>query len=254
MPVAPVRAATQVDLELVLAVDASGSISDQEFALQMTGIAAAFRDAEVLEAIRSGPTASIGVSVAIWAESEGYKDATPWHVLDGPAAAETFARLVEAFPRRIEGSTGIGRGVLYSVRLIEYNDLTSPRQVIDVSGDGRETTFRYHSVPPSQARHAATAQGITVNGLAILSEEPDLAAYYRSEVIGGFGAFVMVAETIDDFGRAIREKLLREIEYRPVIGRLEFNPTNGIGWNLPTRASLIGTRSGPPTVRPTLIP
>ena len=114
------------------------------------------------------------------------------------------------------------------MRLIEYNDLTSPRQVIDVSGDGRETTFRYHSVPPSQARYAATAQGITVNGLAILGEEPDLAAYYRSEVIGGFGAFVMVAETIDDFGRAIREKLLREIEYRPVIGRLEFNP---IDWN-----------------------
>ena len=120
----------------------------------MAGIAAAFRDAAVLDAIGSGPTGSIGVSLAIWAESEGYKDSTPRHVIDGPASAATFARLVEAFPRRIEGSTGIGRGVLYSVRLIEYNDLTSPRQVIDVSGDGRETTFRYYSVPPRQARYA----------------------------------------------------------------------------------------------------
>ena len=91
------------------------------------------------------------------------------------------------------------------MRLIEYNDLTSPRQVIDVLGDGRETTFRYHSVPPSQARYAATAQGITVNGLAILGEEPDPAAYYRSEVIGGFGAFAMVAETMPDFGREARD-------------------------------------------------
>gem|GEM_PF-4500929 len=63
----------------------------------------------------------------------------------------------------------------------------------------------------------------------------------------------MVAETIDDFDRAIHEKLPREIEYRPVISRLEVYPVDGIGWNLPARASLIPTRGGPPTVRPILV-
>ena len=102
----------------------------------------------------------------------------------------------------------------------------SPRQIIDLSGDGRETTMREFRITPSLARNMAAGRGITVNGLAILDDEPDLDAYYRDEVIGGPGAFVEVANTIDDFARAMRVKLLREIEHRPVVGQLTAPPAS----------------------------
>lgn len=214
------NAATPVDLQLVLAIDTSGSVDAHEFALQLSGIAAAFRDDEVVAAIGSGPEARIVVSAVFWAESGWPKDATPWYVLDGRQSAERFARLIEDHPRRIEGGTGIGSAVMYAMKRIRDSSFASTRKVIDVSGDGRETTFREWRVTPGLARSAATAQGITVNGLAILTDEPDLVDYYEAEVIGGFGAFVVPALTIDDFARAMRLKLLREIEYRPVVGSI----------------------------------
>ena len=102
----------------------------------------------------------------------------------------------------------------------------SPRQIIDVSGDGRETTMREFRITPRLARNMAAGRGITVDGLAILDDEPDLDTYYRHEVIGGPGAFVEIAGTIDDFARAMRVKLLREIEHRPVVGQLTAPPAS----------------------------
>jgi hypothetical protein len=211
-------AETPVDLELVLAVDASGSVDDAEFGLQMGGIAAAFRDPEVIAAIQAGPLGRIAVSVVIWADAQRPKDAMDWRVVGDAGSAAAFADRVLRHPRQIPaGGTGIGAAVLFGVRQLEGNGFTGGRQVIDVSGDGRETTFREWMVPPSQARVQATSRGITVNGLAILTDEPKLDAYYEAEVIGGDGAFVQVAQSYDDFAVAIRRKLLREIRHAPPV-------------------------------------
>ncbi|MCZ6663758.1 MAG: DUF1194 domain-containing protein [Gammaproteobacteria bacterium] len=211
------HAESAVDLQLVLAIDASASVDPIEFALQMSGIAAGFRDQEVIAAIGSGPLRRIAVSAVIWAESGWPKDSTRWYILDSAESAGAFALLIESYPRRIEGGTGIGSAILHAAEMFDGNGFVSQRRVIDLSGDGRETTFREWRVPPTQARNVALARGITVNGLAILTDEPDLDDYYRDEVIGGFGAFVITANSIDDFARAMRKKLLREIEYEPTV-------------------------------------
>ena len=214
------RAQTEVDLQLVLAVDGSGSVDEREYALQTAGIAAAFREPEVLEAIAEGFHGRIGVSLVTWAESAGDKDFSPWHVVSDLESAERFARLVESFPRRVIGGTGIGRALFFSMRRIERSGLTSPRRVIDLSGDGAESTSRYFRVETSQSRARARADGITINGLAILTDEPDLEAYYRAEVISGPGAFTMAVADYEDFAEAMKRKLIREIRYRPDVSRL----------------------------------
>lgn len=216
LALAPLPAGAQmpVDLELVLAVDASGSVDDGEFALQMGGIAAAFRDAEVLAAIQAGPVGRIAVNIVIWADAQRPKDQMGWRLIGDGASAEAFAERVERHPRAIPaGGTGIGAAVLFAVKQLEKNGFAGARRVIDVSGDGRETTFREWMVPPTQAREQAVGRGITVNGLAILTDEPKLDDYYEAEVAGGEGAFVQVAKSYDDFAVAMRRKLLREIRY-----------------------------------------
>lgn len=214
-------AETDVDLELVLAVDTSGSVDDAEYALQISGIADAFRDREVLEAIAAGPLGRIAVTVAFWAESRLPKQSLAWLVVADAADAEAFARRLEALARaEPRGGTGIGRGVIYAVRLMEDNGLNGTRRVVDVSGDGRETPFRYFTVPPEQARAYAAARGVTVNGLAILADDPNLERYYREAVIVGAGAFTLAADDFDDFAEALRRKLLREITFRPSVSRL----------------------------------
>ncbi len=209
-----------VDLELVLAVDASGSVDEREYDLQMSGIAAAFRDPAVQEAIRSGPYGRIAVALVTWAEATEPKDASDWFVVASAEGAERLARFVEVYPRRVAGGTGIGQAVAYSVRLFERNEIESLRKVIDVSGDGKETAPRDYTVMPKQARFVAMARGITINGLAIENEVPDLEAYYRSHVIAGSEAFALSVDSYEDFTPAMIRKLLREIRYRPKVSAL----------------------------------
>ncbi|MFL5260730.1 MAG: DUF1194 domain-containing protein [Hyphomicrobiales bacterium] len=209
-----------VDLELALAVDASGSVDDREFALQLEGIAAGFRDAEVKKAIRSGPLGRIAINLVIWAEPQVPKDMSGWRVLAGDEDAERFAALVQRFPRRVTGATGIGEGIASSLRSMDANGITATREAVDVSGDGRETAPREPTVLIGQARAMAAARGVIVNGLAILNEEPDLAEWYARYVQTGPGSFVMAVSTYEDFAEAMRRKLLREIEYRPRISSI----------------------------------
>ncbi len=220
-PVAPVaRAQEPVDLELLLAVDASGSIDKEEFALQMGGIAAAFRDPELLSVLRSGPRGSIAVTLMLWAEANRPKQTLPWHLVHDRASAETFAQAVAAMPRNIAaGGTGIGKALQYSVWEIQRNSYEGQRKVIDLSGDGRETAFREFSLDIDAGRYLALQDDITVNGLAILSDVPELESYYAHRLIGGFGAFVMTAASFEDFARAFRRKLLREVEYNPQVSK-----------------------------------
>jgi hypothetical protein len=204
-----------VDLEIVLAVDASGSVDEAEWRLQMDGIAAAFRDEAVQAAILGGPSGAIAAALVVWADATLPKQESDWAVLDGPAAIEGFARTVEQLPRKVGGGTGIGDGLAIALDMIRYNGIESPRQVVDVSGDGKETPPRDEiAILIGQARGIAQQRGVTVNGLAILADEPELARWYRNNVIAGPSSFVMTAADYGDFARAMREKLLREIEVR----------------------------------------
>jgi hypothetical protein len=214
-PVTGTASAKTVDIELVLAVDASGSVDDREYTLQLEGIAQGFRDATVRRAIRSGPTKSIAVNLLVWAEPQIPKDMTGWFVITSDAEAEHFAATVATFPRRQSGSTAIGEGIAAALRAIDGNDIEAARAVVDVSGDGRESVAREFTVLVGQARAMALSRGIVINGLAIQNEVSDLADYYRRNVQAGPDSFVMTAKDYEDFAEAMRLKLLREIEYRP---------------------------------------
>jgi hypothetical protein len=221
-------AETAVDLELVLAVDASGSVNDEEYRLQLTGIARGFRDPAVRKALRSGPGKAIAVNLLVWAEPQVPKDTTGWFIIASDEDAEGFAARVEAFPRRQTGSTAIGEGIAAALRSIDANGIKGEREVVDVSGDGRESVAREFTVLVDQARAMALARGVIVNGLAIENEVGDLADYYRRNVQAGPDSFVMEAKDYEDFAEAMRRKLLREIEYRPRITLRDINSTSPI--------------------------
>lgn len=203
------NAGRPVDLALVLAVDCSYSVSADEFAKQMIGLAQAFRSPELVAAIQSGPHGAISVALVQWSSSGGQIAAVPWTLLDGPAAARVLADRIETTPRLTrEGGTSISHALEFSAALFGSNPFTGDRRVIDVSGDGRNN----NGIKLRPVRDRIVAGGVTINGLVILNEDPTLDTYYESDVIGGAGSFVERAEDYDDYLRAIRRKLLREIE------------------------------------------
>lgn len=208
---APARLAraADVDLALVLAVDCSSSVTADEFALMMDGYAAAFRDAKVRAAIRTGPHRAIAVALVQFSNTGWQRVALDWDILSDADSAETFAKLLETTSRLVYGgATSLSGGIDYAARLLARAALAAERRTIDVSGDGRNNQGR----AVAAARDAAVASGITINGLAILNEEPDIEAYYAESVIGGDHAFVMTARGYEDFAAAIARKLLKEIE------------------------------------------
>ena len=202
-----------VDLELVLAVDASTSVSAQEFDLQMRGIAQAFREPQVIQAIAVSGDRGVAVSVIQWANNLLQKVAVDWYLITDEKSAIAFADLVDETPRFIfGGGTSIGGAITYSTRQMEVNDFIGARKVIDISGDGRSN----QGAPPELVRNQSTSQGIVINGLAIVNEDPFIDRYYEKFVIGGTGAFVQTATTYEDFGVAMMEKLVKEIGGVPV--------------------------------------
>jgi hypothetical protein len=195
-----------VDLALCLAVDVSASVDFDEFALMLGGFAGAFRD-PVLQALATGgPRGAVAVAALFW--SEGVDVALPWTLLDGPEAAEAIAAALLDAPRLPRpGATALGAGLAAALALLARCPAEATRQVVDVSGDGRSN----RGPEPGPVRDLAVRAGVTVNGLAILNEEPDLLAHYREEVIGGRGSFAMECRDYEDFADAIRRKLAREI-------------------------------------------
>jgi hypothetical protein len=198
----------EVDLELVLMVDASGSVDQQEYRLQRGGYIQAFRDPRVIDAIGSGYRRKIAVAYIEWTGPFLQAAIADWTVLSDAASIEAFAQRLQAAPRVLYGGgTSVGGAIQYGADAIDANRFAAQRKVIDVSGDGANT-----SGPPAKtARDRAVARGFTINGLPILTDEPALDRYYRDEVIGGPGAFMIPAKTFEDFARAIRTKLIREI-------------------------------------------
>ncbi len=209
----PAAAQAPVELELVLAVDSSGSVSDKEFDLQTLGTAAAFRDPAVIAAIERLGGNGIVVAVVQWSSPGHQVLALDWTAVRDAASAARLAQRIERTPRLILGETAIDGALKFSSRLIAGNGYEGRRKAIDVSGDGRSNW----GGRPNRARDQAVAARITVNGLAILNEQHDLADYYRRYVIGGPGAFVLSADDYGDFARAMRLKLLQEIAGAPIV-------------------------------------
>ena len=212
-----VAAAVPVELELVLAVDISASVDDAEFRLQMDGLAGAFRDPAVVAAIRAQGSGGIAVTLVQWSATA--RQMIAWTRVRDRATAAAFARLIAALPRSPIGrTTAIGSAIRTSVGLFADNGFDGRRRSIDVSGDGQNNSGH----PIWVERKAAVAAGVTINGLAILDGDSRLESYYQSHVIGGTGAFVVTARGFADFARAIRLKLLREIN--PVVARGRQDP------------------------------
>jgi hypothetical protein len=215
----PALADEPVDLELVLAIDASSSVDAREWQLQREGYAAAFADPEVQAALSSGPNGSVAVAVVVWADATVPRWESDWFMLAGPVDGMRMAAFMAALPRVPAGGTGIGMGLAAAIRTFERNGYAGLRQVVDVSGDGRETPPRENVVLIPMAHALAVARGVTVNGLAIVNEDPGLAPWYRDNVIAGQGSFVITAADYSDFEGAIRRKLLREITYQERLSR-----------------------------------
>jgi hypothetical protein len=209
-----------VDLELVLAVDISGSIDPDEATLQRQGYVAALNDPRVINAIRSGPHGRIAVAYVEWAGAGNTWTLVDWTLIAGRDDALAFAGDLGIAPATSATRTSISGAIAYAIPLFEGNGYTGRRRVIDVSGDGPNND----GPPVTSARDRAVARGITINGLPIINNRPnrfgfpglaDLDLYYENCVIGGPGSFQVVARGFPAFPAAILRKLIREIAGAP---------------------------------------
>ena len=220
LPVAA-AAAEKVDLLLVLAADVSRSVDAAKFQLQRDGYAAAISDPRVLDAIRSGRNGRIAVTFVEWSGTGSQRVLIDWTGIGNAEQAKGFGdHLLEA-PRSFADRTSISSAIDFSMGQLAKAPFESERHTIDISGDGTNNAGRDVTL----ARDEALAQGVTINGLVILSETPlawnpdhtnpqgGLDNYYREHVIGGTGAFVIVAENFGSFGHAIIKKLIAEIAF-----------------------------------------
>jgi hypothetical protein len=201
-------AQTAVDLQLVLAVDASGSVDQRRFELQQQGYVAAFRDPRVLHAIQSSGMRGIAVTMVQWTGPALQIQVLPWTLINDATTAHAFAAAIAATPRQLfSGGTSISGIIDYAVPLILESQFQGMHRVIDISGDGSNNRGR----PAASARDEAVRAGIVINGLPILEREPNLKGYFSEHVIGGPGAFVIAAESYQTFAEAILKKLVREM-------------------------------------------
>ncbi len=219
----PLARAETVDVALVFAADVSRSVDDDEFKLQRQGYATAITNPRVLQAIAAGPHGAVAICFIEWSGPEEQQVVAEWTVVrDGESAAAFAATLLSA-PRSFVGRTSISAALDFSRAYLGKTDVAAERRVIDVSGDGTNNSGR----PVLDARDETVMAGITINGLAIINEHPNpgyfahtqppegLPEYYRQNVIGGPGAFLLVVQDFSTFGDAITNKLVSEIAALP---------------------------------------
>lgn len=213
--------AEEVDLALVLAVDVSGSVDEEEYRLQRQGYADAFMHPSVIAAIRGGGRGRIAVIYVQWGGIQYQRVAVPWTVVHDAASGQDFAERILAASRSYIRGTSISGAIDFSITQLALNPHATTRRVIDVSGDGVNNEGR----STSAARDDALARNIAINGLVIMadqqpqqgrggwrpSNEPPLDEFYRDNVVGGMGAFVIAINDFDVFGYAIVNKIVREV-------------------------------------------
>jgi hypothetical protein len=209
------RAETPVDLQLVLAVDVSRSIDEVEAELQRRGYIEALTNDRVIDAILSGEHKRIAVCYTEWAGTHYQVVVIDWTLIDSAGAARRFAEKLSEAPRTSQSWTAVGAALAHAGQRFENSGFAPKRRVIDVSGDGRT-----NDGPAAEIiRDRLVTQGIVVNGLPVMMNRtnfgrpPDLTLdkYYEENVIGGPGSFMIVADNFDQFGRAVRTKLVREV-------------------------------------------
>lgn len=229
------RAKEYVDLELVIATDVSQSIDREEALLQRQGVADAFRSAEVVNAIASGVLRKIAVAYIDYSSRAFNRVVIDWQIVSDAKSAAAFADRLLGSDLTFGRRTSISDALELGAEMIRTNDIEGTRTVIDVSGDGPNNYGRF----VDDVRDAVMAQRITINGLPIINDHggpgsrynlDDLDQYYRGCVIGGPGAFLVVARSFEDFARAIRKKLVLEIagmmpEERPFLMRAAVAPS-----------------------------
>ena len=205
----PVRAQdVAVDLEVVLAVDSSSSVDGEEFNLQLQGYADAFLNPAVIKTISNGDLGAIAATLVIWAGDGGVRQVAEWMLIDDLESATRFVKEFRKTPRyMLKDGTSLSSAIIESVTLFEGNGFAGARRVIDISGDGTNNVGR----PVRIARDAAIEAGITINGLTILDEFPELDSYFSRFVVGGPGAFIITADSFSTFSAAILNKLVQEI-------------------------------------------
>jgi hypothetical protein len=205
--------ATESDLALVMAIDVSGSIDPGEYRLQHEGIARAFETPGVLSAIAGGPHGAIDVTVIEWSDRHNQVTIVPWTRVSDQASGAGFAAQVRAAHRTSGGLTSIGDALLAAAAAFKTLDDHPARRIVDLSGDGIANI----GPKPGDVRDALVAQGITINGLAILQNEPWLSSYYDQNVVGGRGSFLLDVQGYKSFAQAMQEKLIDEIAAIPVL-------------------------------------
>jgi hypothetical protein len=215
----PARAEDAIDVALVMAVDVSRSIDEDEARLQREGYRVAVSDPVVVAAIRGGMIGAVGIAYVEWAGIEYQRTVIPWRRIASAADAEAWALELAVAPRSSLSWTSISGAIRHSRQVMAECPWEATRKVIDVSGDGVNNS----GPPADQQRDAAVAEGITINGLPIINDRPTfgrlppvpLDDYYRENVIGGDGNFMIVAEDFESFGVAVKRKLIREIANLP---------------------------------------
>jgi hypothetical protein len=211
--------ATEVDAELVLAVDISYSMDTEEQRLQRNGYVEALRSEQFLNALKSGATGRVAIAYMQWASEYDQDTLVDWTLVDGPDTASALAEKLAKAPYRRAQRTSISGAIDGAMRLFDNNGFNSMRQVIDVSGDGPNNSGR----PVTAARDEALARGVTINGLPLVGIRPyvspadiqELDIYYEDCVIGGFDAFMVPIRDTRSFVEATRTKLVREIAAAP---------------------------------------
>jgi Ca-activated chloride channel homolog len=197
-----------VDLALVLAVDGSASVTYEEFGLIAGGMAAALREPPIIAALIGGPAKASLCSLLLWSGTGAQEVITGWTLVASKADAIGFAEQVDNMPRVVTaGETAIGEALLASLTLLSHIPDTPARQVVNVIGDGRSNS----GIAPGPVRDRMAEAGITINGLCILHEEPDLLESYTRDVIGGPGAFAVTCQDYPAFAAAMKQKLAREL-------------------------------------------
>ena len=229
---APARAADRVDLTLVLVTDVSRSIDDSEFKLEKEGYTAAFTSRQVIDAIQGGSIGAIAVAYVEFASSFEVRTVLDWSVIRDAASAQAFVEKLAAAPRSFWGRTAISAGIDRAVQLLAESGFETQRRAIDVCGDGTNNAGR----DVTEARDDALKAGITINGLAIINDHPvswtyahvqppgGLPNYYRENVTGGPGSFVLEVHDFASFGEAMTRKLVTEIAARSVRTKLAAAP------------------------------
>ncbi len=214
----PAAVAEPCALQLILAVDVSGSIDDREFALQMEGMASAFEDPQLVEAV-DAQKGGVLVTLTEWSGASRQRQVTGWHLLTDAGSMADFADAIRQSGRDWRNySTAIGEALYHALKVSRTAPQECRRRVIDVSGDGVNNEGR----APRAMADALAALGYTVNGLVIRGDTPDPVKHYETNVLAGPRAFMEIAAGFEDYPEAIRRKLLREIEERALVS--EFAP------------------------------